>query len=102
LNRITASTSSNATFAPPTPPPTPPPPKVKILVVSKNVFHSTELDYINVNEDDILVVTDENPRKGYAFGYKKDNESIKGLFPKDYIKIFKNTNESMLNKYMID
>ncbi|KAL6632416.1 hypothetical protein U3516DRAFT_656021 [Neocallimastix sp. 'constans'] len=76
---------------PPSPSP-PPPPQKQILVLAIKDFIASEPDQLTVKNDDLLIVTDENPKEGWVLGYKNDNESEKGLFPKDFILVY-NGNE---------
>ena len=67
-------------------------PETKILVIATKKYTTSEPGYISVNKDDVLIITNINPKEGWVYGYKKDDESKKGLFPKDFIFIFKNSN----------
>lgn len=84
---------------PPSPSP-PPPPQKQILVLAIKDFIASEPDQLTVKNDDLLIVTDENPKEGWVLGYKNDNESEKGLFPKDFILVYNGNEICKLEKLL--
>jgi len=78
--------------------PSPLPPQNPVLVVATKDYLASEPDQLSVKKDDLLVITDKNPKREWVFGYKYDNNSEKGLFPKKYIPLFNDEGKRKIDK----
>ena len=63
--------------------------KTPTLVISINKFSAFEYDQLDIRENEFLVVTDWNYEEGWAFGHRINNEEEMGIFPKKFVKIYK-------------
>ena len=73
------------------------------LVIATNNFVGENYDHLDIKKDEFLIVTDWNYKEnGWVYGYHKNNEKEKGIFPKIFIKIYKDENDeyegNILNK----
>ena len=78
--------------------PSPLPPQNPVLVVATKDYLASEPDQLSVKKDDLLVITDKNPKREWVFGYKYDNNSEKGLFQKIYIPLFNDEGKRKIDK----
>jgi len=75
-------------------------PKTPTLVIVTNDFYGEEYNHLDIVKNEFLIVTDWNYEDGWVYGHRKDKEEEKGIFPKVFIKIYKNENnvKSVLKK----
>jgi len=69
------------------------------LVIATNDFTAQEYYQLDIKKDELLIVTNWNcDRKGYVYGYRKDNKEEKGMFPEVFIKRCKDENKNTENR----
>jgi len=73
-------------------------PKTPTLVIAVNTFSGEKYDQLDITKNEFLMVTNWNCEDGWVYGYRKDNKEEKGLFPKVFIKIYKEENKGKTNK----
>jgi len=63
------------------------------LVIAIDNFTAQEYDQLDIKKDEFLIVTRWNcEKKGWVYGYRKDDIEEKGLFPEIFIKKYENEN----------
>ena len=67
--------------------------KSPTLVIATNNFDGEEYDHLDIKKNEFLIVTDWNYKEGWVFGHRKDIEEEMGIFPKVFIKIYKDENK---------
>ncbi|ORX64502.1 HECT-domain-containing protein [Anaeromyces robustus] len=68
--------------------------KTPTLIIATRDFQAEEYDQLDIIKGEFLMVTNWYEKEGWIFGYRKDHPEEKGLFPKIFIKIYKEENES--------
>jgi len=71
--------------------------KSSTIVTATHNFIAEDYDQLDIEKDEVLVVTDWNYKEGWVYGHRKNNENEKGIFPKVFVKILNYENTEELN-----